>query len=154
MIETPHITELAPQTVALIHLTVPRSEMQLVMGPGISEVMAAVKAQGIGPAGPWFTHHLNMEPATFDFEICVPVTGPVEAMGRVKPGESSAVRVAQTVYHGPYEGLGEAWGEFRAWVADNGHHPRADLYERYLAGPESSPDPAEWRTELNQVLLA
>jgi hypothetical protein len=31
--------------------------------------MAAVAAQGIAPAGPWFTHHLRMDPATFDFEI-------------------------------------------------------------------------------------
>ena len=40
------------------------------MGSGITEVMAAVKAQGIGPAGLWFTHHRKMDPATFDFEIC------------------------------------------------------------------------------------
>ena len=30
--------------------------MRSVMGPGLSEIMAAVKAQGIGPAGAWFTH--------------------------------------------------------------------------------------------------
>jgi len=29
--------------------------------------MAVVKAQDIGPAGPWFTHHLKMDPKTFDF---------------------------------------------------------------------------------------
>ena len=27
-----------------------------------------------------------------------------------------------------------------------------DLYERYLTGPETSPNPADWRTELNQPL--
>ena len=95
-----------------------------------------------------------MDPATFDFEICVPVTATVKAVGRVTPAEFAAVRVARTVYHGPYEGLGEAWGKFRAWVADNGYQTGPDLFERYLAGPESGPDPAEWRTELNQVLLA
>lgn len=61
--------------------------------------MAAV--QEIGFTGPWFAHHLKDYPATFDFEICVPVSAPVEAVGRVVPGEIPAVRVARTVYHGP-----------------------------------------------------
>jgi len=91
------------------------------MGPGIAELLAAVAAQGIVPAGPWFTHHLRMDPATFDFEICVPVTAPVAASGRVKAGHLPATTVARTTYHGPYEGLGGAWGEFDAWIAANGH---------------------------------
>ena len=28
-----------------------------------------------------------------------------------------------------------------------------DLWERYLVGPETSLDPAHWRTELNEPLL-
>lgn len=45
--------------------------------------------------------------------------------GRVKPGElPAASKVARTVYHGSYEGLGAAWSE-----------------------------PASWRTELNQPLV-
>lgn len=124
------------------------------MGPGITEVMAAVKAQGIGPAGPWFTHHLKMNPATFDFEICVPVTAPVTPAGRVKAGEWPAMCVAQTVSHGGYENLGNAWGEFIGWLEANGHKFGPDLYECYVAGPESSSDPANWRTELSKPLVA
>jgi effector-binding domain-containing protein len=154
MIDTPQITQTTAQLTAIIHLTVPRSEIRSVMGPGIGELMAVVKAQGIGPAGPWFTHHLKMDPETFDFEICVPVTAPVATVGRVRAGEVSATKVARTVYHGPYEGLGGAWGEFNAWIAANGHDPRPDLYEVYMAGPESSPNPASWRTELNRPLAA
>ena len=30
--------------------------------------------------------------------------------------------------------------------------PADGLWERYLAGPETGPDPAQWRTELNQPL--
>jgi effector-binding domain-containing protein len=61
--------------------------------------------------------------------------------------------VARVVYRGPYEGLGAAWGEFDAWIAANGHKPGTDLWECYVAGPESSPDPAAWRTELNRPLV-
>lgn len=154
MIETPHITQTPAHPTAMIHLTVPREEIRNVMGPGIGEVMAAVAAQGIAPAGPWFTHHLQVDPATFDFEICVPVTAPVAETGRVKPGELSArPLVARTVYHGPYEGLGAAWGEFEAWIAAEGHTTAPDLWEIYAVGPESGPDPANWRTELYRPLV-
>jgi effector-binding domain-containing protein len=154
MIDAPQITETTAQLLALIHVTIPRNEVQSVMGPGLQELMAEIKAQGISPVGPWFTHHLKMDPAVFDFEICVPVSAPVAAVGRVRPGNVPVVKVARAIYRGPYEGLGAAWGEFSVWIAENGHATRPDLYESYLAGPESSPDPSTWRTELSKPLAA
>ncbi len=141
-LETPQITQTPAQLTATIRLTIPRQEIRKVMGPGIGEVMAAVAAQGVGPAGPWFTHHFRMDPDTFDFEVGVPVMVPVAAAGRVKPGLAPATKVVRTVYHGDYEGLGAAWGEFDTWTAAKGHTPGPDLWECYLAGPESNADPA------------
>ena len=152
MISTPQITTTAAQQTAVIHLTVPREEIRNVMGPGLEELRAALAAQGIAPAGPWYTHHLRMDPAIFDFEIGLPVTAPVSAVGRIRPGQLPATLVARTVYSGEFEGLGAAWGEFDAWLAADGYTPRGDLWERYLAGPESNPDPATWRTELNRPI--
>jgi effector-binding domain-containing protein len=152
MIETPHIVQVEAQTTAVIHVTVPRAQIQQVMGPGILELMTTVAAQGIGPAGPWFSHHLRMDPDNFDFEIGVPVTAAVKPTGRVIAGGLPAATVARTVYHGAYEGLGDAWGEFNAWIARNGHETAPDLWECYLVGPESSSDPAVYRTELNRPL--
>jgi effector-binding domain-containing protein len=153
MLDKPQITQTVAQPAAIIRLTIPRDEIQSAMGPGYQEVMAAVTTQGIGPAGPWFTHHLRMDPDVFDFEIGVPVTAPVSTAGRVKAGQFPAATVAQTVYHGGYEGLPDAWGEFDAWIAAEGHTPGPGLMERYIAGPESSDDPADWRTELNRPLI-
>jgi effector-binding domain-containing protein len=152
MLDTPQVTRTAAQDTAIIRLTIPRAEIRNVMGPGLSELMAALAAQGIAPAGPWFSHHLQMDPEVFDFEISVPVSKPIVAAGRVKPSRLPAVKVARTVYHGGYEGLGSAWGEFNAWLEAHGHKPAADLWECYLAGPESGPDPSQWRTELNRPL--
>ena len=153
MIETPQLADSAAQLNAHIHLTIPRDQIQHVMGPGIGEILAALAAQGIAPAGPLYTHHLRIEPDIFDFEICVPVASPVTAVGRVKPGQRSAATVVRTVYHGPYEGLGAAWGEFMAWITAQGLKTGSDIWECYLVGPESTPDPAGWRTELNRVLI-
>jgi effector-binding domain-containing protein len=152
MIDTPKILTTKDQLTAMIHVTVPRSEIQKVMGPGLQEVMAAVAAQGISATGPWFTHHLKMDPRHFDFEICVPVKSRVKPTGRVKPGTLPGKRIARTVYHGPYEGLGSAWGEFNEWLTANGHTPAPDLWESYVAGPETGSDPSAWRTELNRPL--
>lgn len=153
MIDTPQITQSAALRTAIIRLTIPREEIRNVMGPGIGELMATVAAQGVAPIGPVFSHHLRMDPGVFDFEIGLPVAAPVSPAGRVKPGQLPATTVARTVYHGPYEGLGPAWGEFDAWIAANGHTPGPDLWECYVAGPESGPDPAGWRTELNRPLM-
>lgn len=153
MIDTPRIVQTAEQPTAVIRLTVPRDQIRTVMGPGIGELMAAVAAQGIAPTGPWFTHHLRMDPATFDFEIGVPVQTTVASVGRVRPDRLPAARVARTVLHGGYEGLGAAWGELDAWIRANGYTPAPDLWECYAVGPESGPDPANWRTELNRPLM-
>jgi effector-binding domain-containing protein len=153
MIDTPHITHTAEQQTAVIRLTIPRSEIRSVMGPAISEVISAVTAQGIGPAGAVFSYHLTLAPDTFDFEVGVPVTAPVSETGRVRPGHIPAATVARTVYHGPYEDLGAAWGKLMAWIKAEGHTPGANIWERYVAGPESNPDPATWRTELNRPLI-
>lgn len=152
MIDTPKITQASAQATAIIRFTIPRDEIRNVMGPGYQELMATIAAQGIAPAGPWFTHHLRMDPETFDFELGVPIAAPLSPAGRVIAGQLPAATVAQAVYHGDYEGLGGAWAELDAWISAAGHAPAADLWERYIAGPDASPDPASWRTELNRPL--
>jgi uncharacterized protein YndB with AHSA1/START domain/effector-binding domain-containing protein len=153
LLDPPQVCETAARLTAYVHLTVPRTEIQKVMGPGIGEVMAAIAASGAAPAGPWFTHHLKIDPQKFDFEICVPVKEPVVATGRVQSGQQPAMKVARTVYHGDYQHLGAAWAKFDAWILANGHTPAIDLCECYLVGPESNPDPATWRTELTRPLV-
>ncbi len=152
MIDTPTLTQTVATPAAVIRLTIPRAEIQAMMGPARAEVLAAVAAQGLTPAGPLFSYHHRMSAEAFDFAVGVPVASAVVAQGRVEAGALPAARVAQTVYHGPYEGLAAAWGAFETWIADAGHTRRPDLWERYLVGPESCADPSEWQTELSHPL--
>lgn len=153
MIDTPHIETVPAQLAAVIHIMVPRPEIQNVMGPGLHELAAALAAQKIAPTGPFFAHHLKMSAGIFDFELGFPVSKAVAAIGRVMPGQLPAARLARTFYNGPYQGLFAAWGEFNAWVKSEGHTPAADLWEVYVTGPDSNPDPASWRTGLNRPLV-
>jgi effector-binding domain-containing protein len=152
MLATPQIIKTNIQEAAVIRLTIPRHEMMKVFGPAAGELMTALAAQGVEPVGAVFAHHLKMSPDTFDFELGVKVSAPVRATGRVRPGQLPAVKVARTVYSGPYEGLPSAWGEFDKWVSANGHEQADNLWEVYSVGPQSTPDAANWRTELNRPL--
>src|ERR1700720_1133683 len=134
MLATPEITTTNVEEAAVIHLTVPRSEMMKVFGPAVGELMAALAAQSVKPDGAVFAHHLKMSPDIFDFELGVRVSAPVKATGRVKPGELPAAKVARTVYSGPYEGLPAAWGEFTKWIKAKGHEQADELWELYSVG--------------------
>lgn len=149
----PIVLDCPAQRTAVIRLTVPRSEIQHVMGPGIQEVYATLQAQGLTPAGPWLSHHVRLDPEVFDVEIAVPVDADVVPQGRVQPGLLPAGRVARTEYRGPYEGLGAAWGEFRAWITQQGLVAASDLWEIYRTGPADSPHADDWVTEFNQPLV-
>jgi len=154
MMATPEIVQTRAQAAAVIHIAVPRSDMMKVFGPAVRELMTALADQGVEPLGAIFAHHLKMSSHDFDFEVGVKVAQPVKVAGRVRPGELPAAKVACTVYSGPYEGLPSAWDEFRKWIRANGHEPAHTLWESYAIGPQSTPDPAGWRTELFQPLRA
>ncbi|MBI5168171.1 MAG: GyrI-like domain-containing protein [Candidatus Eisenbacteria bacterium] len=153
MIDEPQILHTTAQPIAVVRLTVPRSEIREVMGPAIGEVRGVLAEQGVAPAGPWFTRHLRLDPDVFDLEVGVPVWSTFDESGRVVASMLPAVKLARTIYQGPYEGLAEAWSEFEEWIAAEGHECGAGLWECYVAGPESGPDPAAWRTELNRALV-
>jgi len=146
------ILETTAQITAIIHIIVPREEIQAVMGPAIREVFSVLAAQAIPPAGPVFTHHLRIGPQVFDFEVGVTTATRVRPEGRVVAGALPSTTIAQTVYRGGYEQLAAAWGEFDGMLKANGYSLGEDLWERYLAGPESGADTSAWLTELNRPI--
>lgn len=152
MIDTPHITETEERAAAVIRLTIPRTEIGQHMDAAIGELMGTLGAQGIRPVGALYSYHFRVDADVFDFELGIPVSSPVTPTGRVQSGMLPAAKVVRTIYHGPYEGLGEAWGTFKAWIESNALPVAPHLWEAYVRGPESGPDPATWETELNHVL--
>ena len=152
MIDTPQISQTAAQHTACIHLRIPREQMMHLFGPAVEEVVKELTAQGIPPQGSAFAHHFEITPEIFDFEVGFTTAKPVAPAGRVKPGRWPEQKVARTTMHGSYEGLPEAWGEFTAWMEANGLAEADDLWEHYVVGPHSSPDPTAWRTDLYRPL--
>ena len=81
MLATPQIIQTTAEKAAVIHLTVPRNEMMKVFGPAVGEVLAALAAQGVQPAGAVFAHHLTFSPGMFNFEVGVKVRGEIIRQG-------------------------------------------------------------------------
>ncbi|MDB5935418.1 MAG: transcriptional activator ligand binding domain protein [Massilia sp.] len=152
MIDTPQIVQTPRQRTAAIHVTIPRSSIQQVFPTAVDELMAELGKQGVAPAGALLSYHLKMPSDVFDFEIAFPVEQDVKPGGRVVASEVPAMKVARTVYHGPMEGLGAAWGELAQWIKANGHALGEQMFERYLVSPGDTKDVSKWETELNWPL--
>lgn len=153
MIDTPKIVQTNAQLTAVIHLTIPREDMPKHFGPAMHELLAVLSAQGIEPKSAAFANHLNMPPGQFNFELGFVVEDTVAATGRVKASQLPATKVARTTYHGPYEGLADAWGEFQTWIKAQGLKHDEGLWELYAVGPQSTDDPKGYQTELTRPLL-
>ena len=155
MIETPAVTMSDEIRSAVVRVTVPTSQIRDAMDSAIAELTSILEDQGIQPAGPMYTRHFHVPDEKFDFELGFPVAREVTPAGRVRNGVLPAVTVARAVHAGGYEGLVAAWGELTRWMNEQGLEcGTTGLWERYIAGPETNPDPASWRTELNRPVVA
>lgn len=148
-LEGPQRFEAEPVRAAFVPLRIPRAQIGEVMGPGLAELRATLAAQGVSATGPWFTHHLRMEPGVFDFRIGLPVDRDVTAAGRVVPGTLDLGPCVRGVLLGGYEGLAGAWPRLDAWIGAQGLTARPDLVEVYASDPSS---PEGGRTELFRPL--
>lgn len=137
---------------AVINLMIPGRDMSKYMDPAIQEILKAIKDQGMEPAGPMFSYHHRRPADTFDFEIGFPVAKSIKPVGRVISGTLPAEKVVRSIYHGPYEGLGSAWGELQAWVREQKIAESGRFWECYLDNPAEVEDPKDYRTELNSVI--
>lgn len=153
MSENPGIIALPEQAAAAIHLHVPRNAMPQFVGPACRELFGALATQHLKPSGPLVFYYACMPGTHFDFELAVPVSGAVQAAGRVRGITlPAATQAAVTVYEGPYEGLPEAWARFAKSIQAAGHRTAGHFFENYVVGPESGLPASQWRTELCQPL--
>lgn len=137
---------------AVIHLVIPGREMPKYMDPAIQEILNALKDQGAQPVGAMFSYHHRRPSETFDFEIGFPVSKAIKPIGRVVNGSLPAEKLVRSVYQGPYEGLGNAWGELQGWVRERKLAESGRFWECYLGNPQEVNDPKDYRTELNWVI--
>lgn len=131
----------------------PMDQMPALFDSTFRTLYPALAERGVDPAGAAFSLHHRMPSESADLEVGVPVatalTEPITVGDVVlTPSTLPAGTVATTSYHGPYEGLGEAWGAFMNAIAEAGREPVFPLWEVYVTQPTPDTDPATLRTDL------
>ena len=107
---------------------------------------AALAKQGHAPAGPPFGLYRGMPTAVVDVEAGFPVSTPVEPAGDVVPSILPGGPAVEAVHVGPYDTMGETYGQVEQWMVGQRLVPGPVVWESYLSDPEREPDPATWRT--------
>jgi effector-binding domain-containing protein len=119
-----------------------------------AQVLPAVYEQigrsGIEPVSPPVAVYFGSDPFMSRFDMLVgclvacPVTDvPGFASGQLPPSEALTV-----VHEGPYDSLVTTYQDMQDWMAAHGRQPSPIMWEVYLQGPETTADPAAYRTEV------
>ena len=142
------VETIEPQAAAVIRAEVPMAELTSVFDRGFREVMQAIEAQGVAPAGPPFGFYPRMPGETVAVVVGFPVAGPVTADGDVEPFELPGGRVVTGTHVGPYDTLSATYEELMAWTQAEGLTLGEGMWEIYTSDPSAEPDPATWRTNI------
>ncbi len=141
--------ELEPRTMLGVHDTVPMSDMTAYFERAFVESGAELGRQGSFPAGApiAFYHGAPTENAA-DITAGFPVSQ------AVVPGPDTVVltlpggQAVETIHTGAYDELGRTYAELTDWIDSEKLVPAGDMWEEYLVGPDSEPDPEKWQTRI------
>ncbi|MHC6592532.1 GyrI-like domain-containing protein [Arthrobacter sp. C152] len=144
----PRKIHLAGQPVAVMREKVRMDSLPAFFDRAFGTVMAAVQAQGAGPAGPPFALYRGMPTETVDVEAGFPIAGDFTGTGGVEAGALPETDAFEAVHTGPYDTLAATYDSIRQRMAAGGHTPADVMWEYYLSDPREQPDPATWQTRV------
>ena len=132
---------------AVVRGEVPVPEISAFLGGAFGEVMGAISAAGVFPAGPPFARYDFLEvpageaPETFAVEAGFPVSAPVVPTGRVEPSTLPGGSAAVTVHVGPYQNVSAAYTAIERRLGEHAMVPKGAPWESYLDDPSEVPEP-------------
>ena len=165
MAEQPQIQHRDEQPYAGIRERVPLDGISAAVDQALPEIFGWLAARELAPAGPpLIRYHVIDMDRELDLEIAVPVSEPVPADGRIRPGAMPAGQYAVLRHVGHYDGLIASnaelqnWAErqgvtFDMWDTDAGLAWAARA-EHYLTDPSAEPDPARWQVDVAYLTRA
>ena len=129
------VVDLSEQPTAVVRGRAAPETISDVLGRTFEAVARVAADQGRRFTGPPFARYRTMDETGWDLEAGFPVDAPVVADGQVEPATLPACRAARLVHTGPYDTVGEAWGEATAWLAEHGYAATDAPWESYLDEP-------------------
>lgn len=148
------ITDTVPGTVLELRRVVRPEHIGEDIGAGLAELYTEVEVAGLHPAGAPAVTYLDAPESgrTMNVDLGVPI---LPGTGKTTPGGDARVvgrhsrPVARTIHHGDYTGIHAAYEALDEWIFSHGYRSAGAPTETYLAGPDSEPDPASYRTEVS-----
>lgn len=133
--------ELEQQRTAVVRGRVRVGEIPAFLGGAFDEIVRALAAQGLTPAGPPFGRYTPAGDG-FDVEAGFPTDHEVRAQGRIVAATLPGGPAAQVLHKGDYAAVAAAYEAASQWAAAHGYVVAGPPWESYLDGP----DVAEPRT--------
>jgi predicted enzyme related to lactoylglutathione lyase/effector-binding domain-containing protein len=136
------------QPTATVRETVAMSALTQFFGRAFGAVMAEVQRQNVQLAGPPFALYRGMPTETVDVEAGFPVDHSLSDTETVVSGMLPETDAFEAIHTGPYETLGETYSAIQDHIRKAGRNPSDAMWEFYLNGPPTEPDPARWQTRV------
>lgn len=141
--------ELGPARLVGVHEVVPMERLTEFFDRAFGAAAGGVAALGVPPAGPAVAVYRGEVTDEVDLTagFFVPLDAPAagEGMADVRLPEGPAV---VTVHVGPYDTLEQTYAALGEWMTAEGLTARDVMWEEYLDGPDTEPEPARWRTRV------
>ncbi len=139
-----------PVSAVAISAVVDRGDALAWFSGALGELHAALAAQGIAPTGHpggVYSSALFCD-ARGQCTVFIPCDADARCIGRVSPLVVPGAEFATIVHAGPHSSIDLAYGALGAYVTRHALAVEGPLRERYLVGPNDTPDAAAWRTEI------
>ena len=139
------VIELTPQPALVVETECAPGEFGDVLAASFGRVFQHMGARSAQPHGMPFMRYLDMGDDWFRIQAGIP--SDLHGEGDIQAIELPGGKSATTLFLGPYDEVGDAWDELRAWAVKRGLDTMGgwDVYEN---DPTSVSDPAELRTRL------
>ncbi len=129
------------------------TELEAKMTEMLPKVGNYAMTNKIAMAGAPFTyyHKWDEENNAVMFSCCVPTTSKVISTdSQILTGQLKPFKAIKTTLHGNYSNLKEAWESAMKYIPENGLEftESGPMLETYLTDPMSTPNPADWVTEI------
>lgn len=111
-------------------------------------VAAEPQKQNVQLAGPPFALYRGMPTQTVDVEAGFSISGEFSDTKTVVGGALPDTDAFEAIHPGPYDTLDRTYTAIREGMKSAGRTPSDTMWEFYLNGPSTEPDPLKWQTRI------
>ena len=140
--------DLSPEWMLGLPETVKMAEISGYMDRAFQIVAAELKEAGAAPTGPPRAVYRDVTAETADVTAGFPVASPVSTVGETEVVALPAGEAIEATHEGPYDTLTQTYEQLMTYVAEQRLTPASVVWEEYLVGPDTEPDPQKWRTRI------